>query len=239
MAGSKHKYLHADQELHGYLAMGTHSDKARPAVLVVHDWGGCGEFAQKKADMLASLGYIGFAVDMYGEGKLGGSVEERMALIQPFFNDRTLLRARIRAAYEALRAVPGVDKNRIAAIGFCFGGMTVLDLARTGADIKAAISFHGILNSPKELLNETIRAKILVLHGYDDPMVKPDDVNAFCQEMTLAKADWQVHQYGHTQHSFTNPEAHNLDMGTIYNAVAERRSLQSMENMLQEVFGQV
>ena len=236
MAGSKHIYHHGAQELYGYLARANTDQASRPAVLVAHDWTGCNDFARKKADMLASMGYIGFAVDMYGHGQLGGTVEERMALIQPFFEDRALLRARIRAAFDALLAVPGVDKSRVAAIGFCFGGMTVLDLARSGAELKAAISFHGLLNAPKELPPEPIHAKILVLHGYDDPMVKPDDVNAFCQEMTEANVDWQVHQYGHTQHSFTNPEAHNQDMGTIYNEVAERRSLQSMKNFLQEVF---
>lgn len=236
MTGSRHVYHHGEQELHGYLALDGESKHPRPAVLVAHDWTGCNDFARQKAELLAGLGYVGFALDMYGQGKLGGTVEERMELIQPFLNDRALLRARIHAAFDAVTALPEVDKNRVAAIGFCFGGLCVLDLARSGAKIKASVSFHGLLNAPKELPNEIIHAKILVLHGYDDPMVRPEVVNTFCQEMSLAKADWQVHQYGHTQHAFTNPEAHNPDMGTLYNAVAERRSLQSMVNFLQEVF---
>lgn len=238
MTGSKHVYHHGNQELHGYLALGASADKPRPAVLVAHDWSGCSTFAWKKAEFLASLGYIGFALDMYGEGKRGDTTEERMALVQPFFADRQLMRDRIRAAFDTVSTMPGVDKNRIAAIGFCFGGMCVLDLARSGAVVKGVVSFHGLLNGAKELPNAEIHASMLVLHGYDDPMVKPDDVNAFCQEMTAAKVDWQVHQYGHTQHSFTNPDAHNQAMGTVYDARSERRSLQSMVNFLHELFDQ-
>src|SRR6202012_640551 len=151
------------------------------------------DFACEKATMLAEMCYLAFALDMYGNGRIGASTHEKKALMEPLVNDRILLRERIRAAFDALVAMSEVDYNRIAVIGFCFGGLCALDLARSGAEVKAVVSFHGLLNKPKQLANQPIHAKILALHGYDDPMVKPDDVNEFCREMTLAEVDWQVH----------------------------------------------
>ena len=167
-------------------------------------------------------------------GMGASAITQKMALMQPL-NDRRLLRERIHAAFDAVVAMSEVDTSRIAVIGFCFGGLCALDLARSGAELKGVVSFHGLLDKPK-IANELIHPKILVLHGYDDPMVKPEQVNEFCQEMTLAKVDWQVHMYGHTQHAFTNPNAHDTQLGTIYNEKAERRALQAMTNFLQEVF---
>ena len=235
MHTSNYLYHHGEQELHGFLAYDDSYDKQRPAVLVVHDWSGRNDFACEKATMLVEMGYLGFAVDMYGHGRLGTSTSEKTALMEPLINDRRLLRERIRAAFDALIAMPEVDINRIAIIGFCFGGLCALDLARSGAELKGVVSFHGLLNKPKGLANHTIYAKVLALHGYDDPMVLSEQVNEFCQEMTLAKVDWQVHMYGHTQHAFTNPHAHDTELGTIYNAKAERRALQAMTNFLQEI----
>ena len=228
-------YHHDEQKLLGFLARDPLVDKPQPAVLVVHDWSGRNDFACQKATYLCELGYIGFAVDMYGQAKVGQTSEEKMGLIQPFKQDRAFLGARIASAFKALAAMPEVDETRIAAVGFCFGGLCVLDLARQGTAIKGAVSFHGLLNRPENLAPAAIQAKILVLHGYDDPMVKPEDVDAFCREMTLAGADWQVHQYGHTQHSFTNPQAHDAQLGTVFNAVAEKRSMHSMRNFLEEI----
>lgn len=229
-------YTHNDQAFKGYLAYHDTGKVERPAVLVVHDWSGRNEFACKKAEMLADLGYVGFAVDMYGDGQQGQTTEEKMALMQPLVNDRRLIKERLMAAYQALLSMPEVDSNHIAAIGFCFGGLCVLDLARSGLNFKGVISFHGLLNKPEALKTEQVKAKILALHGYDDPMVAPEQVNAFCQEMTQAGADWQVHMYGHTQHAFSNPLAHDEQLGTVYNAVAEARSLQAMINFLAELF---
>ncbi|WP_028389178.1 dienelactone hydrolase family protein [Legionella fairfieldensis] len=236
MHTSNYLYHHGEQELHGFLAYEEDDDRLRPAVLVVHDWTGRNEFACEKAKMLANMGYVGFAVDMFGQGRLGASVPEKTALMLPLSNDRLLLRDRIRAAFDTVVAMPEVDTNRIAVIGFCFGGLCALDLARSGAELKGVVSFHGLLNKPEEIPNQTIHAKVLALHGYDDPMVKPEQLNEFCQEMTIAQVDWQVHMYGHTQHAFTNPEAHDEQLGTIYQATAERRALQAMTNFLQEVF---
>ncbi|MDI9818619.1 MULTISPECIES: dienelactone hydrolase family protein [unclassified Legionella] len=235
MHTSNYIYHHGEQELYGFLAYDDEIDQSRPAVLVVHDWSGRNEFACEKAEMLAKMGYVGFALDMYGHGRLGASTHEKMGLMQPLVNDRVLLRERIRAAYDAIIGMPEVDNNRIAVIGFCFGGLCALDLARSGAELRGVVSFHGLLEKPKDLSNEKICARILVLHGYDDPMVKPEQVNDFCREMTEADVDWQVHMYGHTQHAFANPHAHDTQLGTVYNAKAERRALQAMTNFLKEV----
>lgn len=236
MDTSNYLYHHGEQELHGFLAYDESIDQPRPAVLVAHDWSGRNDFACEKAQMLAEMGYVGFALDMYGQGRLGASTHEKMALMEPLANDRLLLRARIRAAYDALIGMSEVDINRIAVIGFCFGGLCALDLARSGADLKGVVSFHGLLDKPKDIPNKTIVAKILALHGYDDPMVNPEQVNEFCREMTEAEVDWQVHMYGHTQHAFSNPHAHDVQLGTIYNPKAEKRALQAMTNFLQDIF---
>ncbi len=236
MHTSNYVYHHGNQELHGYLAYSDDQNKPRPAVLVAHDWTGRNEFACQKAELLAKMGYIGFALDMYGLARLGETTDEKKALMQPLVSDRPLLRARIRAALDVLMTMEEVDNSRIAAIGFCFGGLCVLDLAREGADIVGAISFHGLLAKPPELVNHKIKAKMLVLHGYDDPMVPPSQVNEFCQEMTEAHVDWQVHMYGHIQHAFTNPAANDKTLGTIYNVKAAQRSWQSMTDFLHELF---
>lgn len=236
MHTSNYLYHHGEQELHGYLAYDDSYDTPRPAVLVCPDWSGRNDFACKKAESFVALGYLGFALDMYGHGRIGFTNDEKSALMEPIASDRRLLRDRIRAAFDAVIAMPEVDSSRVAAIGFCFGGMCVLDLARSGAEVRGVVSFHGILDKPKHIANAEISAKILVLHGYDDPMVKPDRVEDFCQEMTKAQVDWQVHQYGKTMHSFTNPMANDPDFGTVYNPVAERRSMQSMLDFLEEIF---
>lgn len=229
-------HLH-DEEFHGFLAYDDKQDSPRPAVLVAHDWSGCNEFAQDKAVKLAKMGYIGFAIDMYGLGRKGSTTDEKMALMQPIANDRRLLRARIRAAYDAVIAMPEVDSTRVAAIGYCFGGMCALDLARSGAEVSGIVSFHGLLSQPNEVSSHPILSKILVLHGYDDPMVRPEQVNQFCQEMTAADVDWQVQIYGHTLHAFSNPEANDLNFGVLYDEKADQRSWLAMTNFLHELWG--
>lgn len=236
MHTSNYIYHHGSQELHGFLAYNKQNNEAKPAVLLAHDWTGRGALVCEKARLLADMGYVAFALDMYGHARLGATVEEKSALMQPLMSDRALLAGRIHAAYEALIALPEVDAKRVAVIGFCFGGLCALDLARSGTDIKAAVSFHGLLNKPAHLVTPSIKAKILVLHGYDDPMVQPLQVQEFCQEMTQAKVDWQVHMYGQVQHAFTNPQAHDAQSGLMYNALADARSWAAMTGFLQEVF---
>ena len=183
------------------------------------------------------MGYIGFALDMYGKGVFGtdGDIEVNSALMNPLAEDRLVLRQRVRAALVAGRNIPQVDATRVAAMGYCFGGMCVLELARSGADVLGVVSIHGIL-AASEVANEAIKAKILCLHGHDDPMVPPEQVLAFETEMSTANVDWQLHAYGGTMHAFTNPGANNPDFGTLYSEVAQKRSYQALANFLQEIF---
>lgn len=230
-----HDYLDETTTLKGYYAYDDANSVPKPAILIAPDWTGVNEFARKKAESLAELGYVGFALDMYGEGKTGKTKEEKSALMQPFAQDRTKLLKRISAAFTAVKQLSIVDKTRIGAIGFCFGGMCVLDLARSGVEMKGVVSFHGLLNAPNHLPHTPIKASILALHGYDDPMGPPEAVNAFAQEMTHAKADWQMHIYGSTMHAFTNPEANDPGFGTVYNKKADNRSWQAMKDFFAEV----
>jgi dienelactone hydrolase len=207
---------------------------ARPAVLVCHTWAGRDEFAAEKAREIAALGYGAFAIDMYGEGRRGATPQECAALRDDLVADRAALARRINAAVTAVRALPGVAADRIAAMGFCMGGMCVLDLARSGADVRGVVSIHGLL-TPTGLPPNPIRAKVLVLHGHDDPLAPPEDVRAFQAEMDAAQVDWQIHVYGGTAHSFTNPKAANAAGGMMYNATAARRAMASLRQFLSEV----
>jgi len=215
-----------------------HDDKVagkKPIILIVHDWSGKNDFACQKAEKLAELGYVGFAVDMFGKGINGKTTEEKTALIQPFMQDRAKLQKRILAAFETAKKLAHVESNQIAVIGFCFGGLCALDLARTGVDIKAAVSFHGLLNPPPT--TNQIKAKVLVLHGFDDPMVPPETTISFCKEMTHAKANWELNVYGNTKHSFTNPQSHDINLGLIYDKQADTRSWIAMKEFFKEIFG--
>ncbi len=230
------EYEHAGASLEGFLACDDTEDGARPAVMVVHAWAGRSEFECDKARALAELGYVGFAADLYGKGVLGNSVEENAGLMQPFLDDRALLQSRSTTALETLKSLPEVDNDRIAAIGFCFGGLCVLDLARIGTDIKGVASFHGLFGAPGNTAGTKIKAKVLALHGHDDPMVPVDAVVALEKELTEAGADWQIHVYGNTLHAFTNPAANDPVLGAIYNKNADKRSWQTLLNFLDELF---
>lgn len=230
-------YLDGDTLLEGFFAYDDAVEGQRPAIMINHAWLGRNDFVAEKALKLAELGYFAFAVDMYGKDILGQNKEEGAKLMQPFMGDRRLVLRRMEAALYALKLMPWVDDKKIAAIGFCFGGLCVLDLARSGADIKGVVSFHGLLGTPSENnLAKEIKAKVLVLHGNDDPMATADQVVALQQELTNAKADWQLHQYGHTMHAFTNPIANDPEFGTVYQANADKRSWVSMQNFLTEIF---
>ncbi|MFA5959993.1 MAG: dienelactone hydrolase family protein [Tatlockia sp.] len=222
---------------HGFLAYDSTGASPRPTVMVAPDWGGRGVAACNKAVQLASMGYVGFAIDMYGEAKLGKDKVERRALMTPFRENRDALKARVLAAFDTVAQLPQVNSNQIAALGYCFGGLCVLDLARAGVNLKGAISFHGVLGAPLVQEQYSIQAKILILHGYDDPLVLPEEVNQFALEMTQKKVDWQIHLYGQTAHSFTDPTANDAEMGLHYNALADKRSWQSTVLFLQEIFG--
>ncbi len=228
------KYNTQGNEFHGYAACSDRTKRA-PGVLVCHPWAGRSEFACQKAKALADLGYVGFALDLYGGAKVGGSDEECLSLMQPLVQNRALLLERLKSGLAALRSLPYVQADKIAAIGFCFGGLCALDLARSGEDLKGVVSFHGLLHPPSETKTKKIKAKVLALHGHDDPMVKPDAVLAFQKEMTEAGADWQFVSYGHTMHAFTNPLASDANFGTVFNPAADARSWIAMKIFLAEV----
>lgn len=230
------EYLVGDTLCRGFIASDNTLPKHKPCVLIAHDWSGRSDFFCKKAEQLATMGYIGFAVDLYGEAKTGQTTEERRALLSPIMANRPIVTTRMLGAFDTATRLSGVDATKIAAIGYCFGGLSVLDLARSGADALGVVSFHGTLLAPEQAVCEKVRAKILVLHGYDDPMVSPTEVNRFAKEMTLKKVDWQIHMYGHAQHSFTNPLANDAALGLHYNEKADRRSWASAQAFLDELF---
>lgn len=230
-------YLDDEVLLEGFFAFDDSLLGRRPAVLINHTWVGRDAFVEEKAKKLAALGYVGFAVDMYGKGVLGTGPEVNAKLMQPFIDDRAMLQKRMLAALSAVKSMPWVNDGNIAAIGFCFGGLCVLDLARTGVEIKGVVSFHGLLGAPDNIQQgKTIQAKVLALHGRDDPMVPAEQVLIFEEEMTKAQADWQLHSYGHTMHAFTNPLANDPHLGTVYQPDADRRSWLTMQNFLTEIF---
>lgn len=229
-------YRDAELVCQGYLAWDDAFSGPRPAVAIAHTWGGRGDFEAGRARALAELGYLGFALDLYGGGRQGGGPEGNAALMQPLMQDRAALQRRMVAGIEALRAQLEVDPVRIAAIGYCFGGLCVLDLARSGADIRGVASFHGLFDPPGNTDGNPIRAKVLCLHGYDDPMARPDAMVALAAELTAAGADWQIHAYGHTLHAFTRPDADDPARGIRYDARAERRSWRALEDFLGEIF---
>lgn len=229
-------YLDGDTVLEAFIAYDDAIQGTRPAVLICHTWVGRDQFVAEKAKKLAELGYVGFALDMYGKGVLGSGPEENAKLMQPFMQDRAMLQKRITAALQAVKLLPWTDSSKVAAIGFCFGGLCVLDLARTGADLQGVVSFHGLFGAPGNTEGNIIKAKILMLHGNDDPMVPVEQVIAIQKELTAAKADWQLHSYGNTMHAFTNPMANDPSFGTVYQPTADKRSWQAMRNFLEEIF---
>lgn len=231
------KYKDGDVTMDGFVAYDDQVQGTRPGVLVVHDWMGFGPFGNDKAKELAKLGYVAFAVDIFGENVRPKNTDEAGKLATMYKSDRALLRRRINAAYEALKGNPIVDPKKIAIIGFCFGGTTALELARSGTPLAGVVSFHGGLNTPKPEDAKNIKAKILVLHGADDPLVPPAEVAAFEKEMNDAQVDWQMVFYSGAVHSFTNPAAGNDNSkGVAYNANADKRSWIAMKQFFNEIF---
>jgi dienelactone hydrolase len=231
------QYTHEDEVLEAYMAWDDSHTEARPGVLVSHAFRGREAFECGKAEDLARMGYVGFALDLYGKGVVATDADAAYALMQPFVDDRPRLQSRLQACVEAAQSQPEIDASQLAAIGFCFGGMCVLDLARMGAAVQGVCSFHGLLSAAENTAGKIISAQVLVEHGWNDPMVPPAQVLDFAAEMTAAEADWTLHAHGHTLHSFTNPAADNPAGGTAYRAEADRRSWRSMQNFLVEVFG--
>lgn len=230
-------YKDGDVELQGFVAYDAATDAKRPAVLVVHEWWGLNDYAQQRATQLAQLGYVGFAVDMYGKGRVTSEREEASAWAGKLYGDAPMWRARIHAGLAACRAHPRVDPARIAAIGFCFGGSTVLQLAYSGADLAGVVSFHGGL-APPAAADGQIRARVLILHGADDPMVPDEQVKPVLDALRAKKADWQLVYYGGAVHSFSNPKAGGVGIaGVDYHEPTADRSWRLMKAFLDELFG--
>ncbi len=224
------EYRQGDVVLEGYLAYDDSFKGKRPGVVVAHEWFGQTSYERKRAEQLARLGYVAFAIDMYGKGVRAKDGKEAAALAGKYMGDRKLMRARAAAGLDVLRSRPETDPTRLAAIGYCFGGTTVLELARSGADLAAVVSFHGGLSTPTPDDARNIKAKVLALHGADDPLVPMQQVVAFQEEMRKGKVDWEFISYGGAVHRFSNPAAGNdPSTGLAYNEKADRRSWEAMK----------
>ena len=220
-----------------HLAAIQREGRSQPAVIVFPTFAGRGDLELEAAKRLARAGMIGVAADLYGGGRRGADRDECAALMKPFMDDRAMLQERLLGVLATVREVPDADPERVAAIGFCFGGLCALDLARTGADLSGVASFHGLLRPPRNRAGTAIRAKVIAFHGWDDPMAPSADVVALGEELTQAGADWQVHAYGGTMHGFTNPAAASPELGVQHNPVAAERAWRSLEGFLAECFG--
>lgn len=230
-------YKQGDAILEGYLAYDDSIQGQRPGVLVVHEWMGLNDYAKMRTEMLAKLGYIAFAADIYGKGVRPQTVEEASQQAGKFRGDRKLLRARANAGLEILRNQEMVDPSRLAAIGYCFGGGTVLELARSGADIQGIVSFHGNLDTPNPEDAKNIKCSVLALQGASDPHVPRQQVEAFQDEMTNAGVDWYMVLYGGAVHSFSNPASgDDPSRGVAYNREADKRSWEAMQSFFDEIF---
>jgi len=232
-------YKDGDVTLKGVLAYDDAVKGARPAVLVVHEWWGLGKHAKHSATRLAEQGYVGFAVDMYGDGLLTDDIAVAGARAGEMKKNPDKSKLRFGAAVAVLKARPEVDPTRLAAIGYCFGGTTVLDMARQGLDLRGVVSFHGGLATAVSNDNATPKAAILVCHGADDPFISAAELEAFNAEMAARKVDLKFVSYPGAVHSFTNPEvdAHNLK-GAKYNKEADEGSWDAMTDFLKQIFKQ-
>jgi len=230
-------YSDAGVTLKGYLAYDEKRTDKRPGILVMPEAFGLGKNAKKRAERLAELGYVGLGGDPFGDGKEFTDLQDAIKVAGALMADPAKFRARARAGIDKLASLPQVDATRLAAIGYCMGGTFALELARDGAPLKGVVSFHGGLQTQRPAQPGGVKAKVLVCHGSDDPMIPTPQVNAFVDEMTKAKADWQLVSYGNTVHSFTNPDADGSMMpGIKFNAQSDARSWLAMKNFFEEIF---
>jgi len=237
IVGKAVEYKDGDTVLEGYLAWDDAKAGKRPGVLVVHEWNGLGDYVKMRAQMLARLGYVAFAPDIYGKGVRPATMQASAQESSKYVKDRALLRRRVRAGLDQLLANPMVDKSKVAAIGYCFGGTTALELGRSGAPVAAIVTFHAGLSNPAPEDAKNIKARVLVLQGANDPYAKPADVAKFEDEMRATTVDWQFVSYGGAVHGFTNPANHDPDHGLVYDEKADKRSWQAMVDFFREVFG--
>lgn len=230
-------YTQAGTTLEGVLVWDDAVSGPRPGVLVVHQWLGLTDYEKRRAAMLAQLGYVAFCADIYGKDSRPKNVAEAGAESTKYKSNRALLRARVNAGLEQLKKSELVDTKRVAAIGYCFGGTTVIELARSGAELNGIVSFHGGLDSPTPADGRNIKCPVLICHGADDPFEKPEDLAAFENEMRDAKVDWRLIKYGGAVHSFTQPDPGFSNPGARYNEKADKRSWEDMKMFFAEIFG--
>jgi dienelactone hydrolase len=230
-------YRQGGVDLQGYLAYDDALQGILPGVLVVHEWWGLNDYARKRAEQLASLGYVAFALDMYGKNKETEHPKQAQEFMKRVTENIDSWQKRALAGLEVLKRQPNTDPNRIAAIGYCFGGSTVQQLAYSGADIKGVVSFHGSLIPPTASAARQTKAKILICHGAADPFAKPKLLHKYITAMNASQIDWQMVIFGHAKHSFTNPGADKYGMPQLsYNRQADLRSWEYMRLFLDEIF---
>lgn len=231
------EYREGNTILEGHLAWDDTIAGRRPAVVIVHQWKGLTDYEKKRAAMLAELGYVVLAADIYGKGVRAADAQEAGKLAGQYKNDLPLLRARVNAAVDFIKQNELANPTRVAAIGYCFGGTTVLELARSGADVRGVVSFHGGLGAALPAEPGKVKCKVLVLHGADDPYAPAAEVSALQEELRKAKVDWQLILYGGAVHSFTDWNAgSDNSRGAAYNASADKRSWEAMKQFLDELF---
>lgn len=232
----KIEYQDSEKTFEGVVAFDDKNERKVPIVMIAHAYGGQSKFEENKAIELAKLGYVGFAIDVYGKGVRANSPEEAKELMDTLNADRNLLLERMKTSLRVAKSIDVGDENNIGAIGFCFGGKCVLDLARSGEKIKGIVSFHGVFDAPSPKKENKIETPILILHGWDDPLAKPNDVIKLTQELTNKKAEWEFIAYGHTGHAFTNPNAKFPKKGMLYNEEVAKKSWSRMKTFFKEEF---
>jgi len=224
----------------GYLAYEKHSDAKRPGVLVVHEWWGHNDYARRRAEMLAELGFVALAVDMYGDGKNAGHPDDAGKFAGEVSKNMPVMRARFLAALEVLKTDPHVDHANIAAIGYCFGGSVVLNMARAGVDLKGVVSFHGSLGTSTPAEKGKVKAKVLVCNGAEDKFISDEDIKKFKEEMESARVSYKFTSYEGAIHSFTNPAASEIGkkfgLAVAYKAAADKKSWTDMQEFFNEIF---
>lgn len=231
------EYKDGETTLEGYLVYDDAVEGKRPGVIVVHDWMGFGSYGNGRAEQLAELGYAALAVDIYGKGVRPQNPKEASEQAGYYKENREVLRSRAKSGFDALKSEAVVDPDKIAAIGYCFGGTTVLEMARAGLPVAGVVSFHGGLGTGLPAVKDDVKGKVLVLHGADDPLVPADEIDGFKKEMNAAGADWQMVYYSGAVHSFTRADAGNDNSkGVAYNEHADKRSWEAMKVFFDEIF---
>lgn len=238
VVGKTVEYTADGAVMKGYLAYNDKIEGKRPGVLVVHEWWGLNDYTRKRARMLAELGYTALALDMFGEGKQAKHPDDAGKFATEVMKNFDMGKARFLAGEDLLKKQPTVDPDRVAAIGYCFGGGVVLNMARQGADLKGVVAFHGNLMAVKPAEAGAVKAKILVLHGGDDKFTTPEQIESFKQEMAAANADYKFIVYPGAMHSFTNPDAtaygKKFNIPLAYNKKADKESWAEMKKFLEE-----